>query len=175
VKSEGGAGRCREGAQASRFVRNGRSPVSGQGLTTDAAGGWRSSASRKQGSQGRCLTVVTRGSIDRADRRIPGSRPRCRSSSQANTRSLALGSRRRRGAGSPCTAFGFAETGPTVVMEQALEGKKPRRAPTVGLKPWPGQGHDENGLSRGVRLRSGRAGLNTASPVGKGMAVAVDA
>jgi len=60
-------------------------------------------------------------------------------------------------------------------MEQALEGKKPRRAPTVGLKPWPGQGHDENGLSRGVRLRSGRAGLNTASPVGKGMAAAVDA
>jgi len=60
-------------------------------------------------------------------------------------------------------------------MEKTLEGKKPRRAPTVGLTPWPGLGHDENGLSRGVKLRSGRAGLNTASPVGKGRAVAVDA
>jgi hypothetical protein len=50
------------------------------------------------------------------------------------------------------------------LLENALEGKKPRRAPA--RRSHPGQGGDRrvNGLPRGAKLRSGRAGRLPASP-----------
>jgi len=56
------------------------------------------------------------------------------------------------------------ETELRVVVEQALERDKPRRAPAVRPHPGQGRGRRANGLPGGAKLRSGRAGRKPASP-----------
>jgi hypothetical protein len=56
------------------------------------------------------------------------------------------------------------DTEPEALLGHALEGKKPRRAPTRRPHPGQGGGRRENGLPRGAKLRSGRAGRLPASP-----------
>jgi len=53
---------------------------------------------------------------------------------------------------------------PGSCMGQALEGKKPRRAPAPRPLPGQGRGRTANGLPEGAKLRSGRAGGLPASP-----------
>jgi hypothetical protein len=79
-----------------------------------------------------------RGSIDRASRRIPGASPRDRSTGLVNDTRRLCSRGFTRHAGSPAPRGSTRDTGPGVWLEQALEGKKPRRAPT--RRPHPGQG-----------------------------------
>jgi hypothetical protein len=62
------------------------------------------------------------------------------------------------------------ETELRTVVERALEGQNPRRAPTGGPRLASLMGSSRNGLPGGARLRSGRAGRLPASPtqVGSG-------
>lgn len=68
--------------------------------------------------------------------------------------------------GPPRSGRSWRETGPGIVEEEALEGRKPRRAPARPApslaREWVGR---ENGLPGGARLRSGRVGR---SPPGDG-------
>jgi len=96
--------------------------------------------------------------------------PGRRSSGLANVARW-LGSRLRTKQGLPCSVCGSRVTGPWTVVERAFEGKKPRRAPTRRSRPGQGMGSSQNGLPRGAKLRSGRAGRLPASPVSAGWTV----
>jgi len=114
--------------------------------------------SRTFSELGRCLTVA-RG-FDRPQRagRSWVLEPRRRSSGLA-IEARWLGSRRRTESGhEPWRRTSTWETEPGIVLEQALEGKMPRRAPTRRLRPGQGLGSQANGLPRGAKLRSGRPG-----------------
>jgi len=64
----------------------------------------------------------------------------------------------------PCFRASGRRTVSGVELEQALEGKKPRRAPTRRSHPGQGRGVASTDLTGGARLRSGRAGRQRASP-----------
>jgi len=127
VKGMGGAGRRREGAQTRRLTLRG------------GAGDWRGARRERTSKLGGRLTVA-RG-FDRPQR-ADGAwvlEPGHRSSSLANV-ARQLSSRRRTRVGvRPRSREPSRETGPGIVLEQAFEGKKPRRAPTLLTSPpWPG-------------------------------------
>jgi hypothetical protein len=161
-QSAGGAGRRREGARARRS-RVMWASASRRRPGDSGAGDWRRCAANAPPA-GSPPDGGTRGSIDRARRRISGTRARDRSTGFVNdTRRLCSRSRTRH-AGSPAPRMSLRWTEPEVVLEQALEGKKPRRAPTRRPHPGQGGGRRANGLSRRAKLRSGRAGRLPASP-----------
>jgi hypothetical protein len=143
------------------------------------AGDWRVGASRKRSQAGSPLDGSVRGLIDRARRRILSSRPQARSSNLANTRSQAeaLGDGRGSGVGcKPCPRHVRSrDTGPTARWSKLWRGKRPRRAPADRPPTLARVRSSVNGLPRGAKLRSGRAGHCQASSVRKRRTVVVDA
>jgi hypothetical protein len=74
------------------------------------------------------------------------------------------------------SVFHDDETVPGIALEQALEGKKPRREPGPSISPWPGEGSTRARTSRGEQsFEAGVPAANRRARRARDPAVAVGA
>jgi len=156
----GGAGRRREGAQATRpeheLTRGLRVPS--RRPRTGLVNGGRTVRETDR-KQVRCLTGTSSGSIDRRRRRTVGSRPHGRIQRPGENAWPGARISRMEGARVRPDLLRPREHRTHGMLEKALEGTKAQESTDRWIAPWPGpRSESENGLSRRAKLRSGRAG-----------------